>query len=118
MSKDFIIQMSFIIIFSGLIFIFPNFFAEGYQYLLSHEYIFILIFDFILLSMYLLIKYNFKIQQSIYVVTSLVILGIFTFVYSYTYGTKIPIYAILGGMFAYMFYIGYKVDKITKQSSQ
>lgn len=114
MSKDFVLHVSWILVLPGLIFMFPDFFADEYQYLRSHEYIFILIFDLILLTMYLLTKYNLKIQQNIFIGLALVVLGISTFIYSYVFGTKLPIYTIMGVMFAYMFCIANKVEKITK----
>ena len=117
MSNNFIIQILWITTFSGLIFIFPDFFAEKYQYLISHNYIFVLIFDFILLVMYLLIKYAHKIQQNIFVALALIVLGISTFLYSYIYGTKTPIYTIIGVKFAYMFYITYKVKDRLEQNT-
>lgn len=110
MSKNFIIQISWILAFFGLIFMFPDFFAKGYQYLKLHSYLFILIFDIFLIIMYFLSMRDFKIKHGIIVTLALVAIGSSTLAYAYVYkSTDIAFVLIVLTTFIFGFHIQKKI---------
>jgi len=115
MSKSFIINMSVILVFFGLTFLFPDFFAKGYQYLKINSYLFVVIFNLLLLSIYLLSIRDFKIKYSKLVTFSLILIGSSTLTYAYICNSYISTKIASAIVILTMFIVGFNVQKkITK----
>lgn len=112
MSKSFIINITWILAFFGLIFLFPDFFSKGYQYIKIHPYILILILDIFLIIIYFLSMHDFKISHGKTVTLLLLIIGSVALVYAYiTKSIVIPLIITSVIMFLFVQHIQNKVKK-------
>ena len=91
MSKSFIINITWLLAFFSLIFLFPDFFSQSYYYIKLHPYILVLFLDILLIVIYFLSMHDLKINHGKTVTLLLLITGSATFGYAYiTKSAEIP----------------------------